>query len=403
MKNIKIYRYGFMETLVYIMFFLLPFTLAVNTLVFNNARIAGIGILNLFYDLVLVLAFIDCMIVPKKYRHVHAVILFYICFAMVHIVKFIWADGAMANFTEWLPNKQYYYLLPLLYLMLTNTKINYRKVAHILIYSSIIICPVSLYMFFTTSYFGMATEQNLSQYAIIGTRFVRMFSVFGSPLNAGPYFALILMIIIYDMDRKKGFVKGLLMLNGICMILTFSRTSFIGFFAVLLYKYISGKNKITAGKILKVTGCILLAGAIIYISSNNGFYFWNKKDIFHNIRFEKWACGWQIIKDNWLLGCNFETSISLFGTWESTLSDNSFLLALSDFGVVFCFAVLGYFLAGTRKYPGSYFLTIIPAVIAGVIFMSLCDFLQVFPGNYILVFFYMYLESNVFYIHGKET
>lgn len=399
--DIKVYRYGLMETLVYTMFFLLPFTLVINTMIFKSARVAGIGILNLFYDLILVLAIIDCIISKKKYKNVHSVLFFYICFAVVHIFKIIWADGSLENFVRWLPNRQYYYLLPLVYLMLSNTKINYRKVARILIYSSIMICPVSLYMFLTTNYFGLATEYNLVQYAIVGTPFVRMFSVFGSPLVAGPYFALILMIIVYEMDIKKCYVKALLALNGVCMIFTFSRTSFISFFVVLFYKYISGKDRSTAKKILKITGGVLLAAVIISLSSSYGAYFWNKRDIIHNIRLEKWYAGWQLIRKNWLLGYNFETRISLFDTWESTLSDNSFLLVLSDFGMIFSFTIFLFILVRTVKTPKTYFLWEAPAIIAGIIFLLLCDFLQVFPGNYILIFFFIYLKQNVFYIRKK--
>lgn len=401
MMDIKVYRYGLMETLVYTMFFLLPFTLVINTMIFKSARVAGIGILNLFYDLILVLAIIDCIISKKKYKNVHSVLFFYICFAVVHIFKIIWADGSLENFVRWLPNRQYYYLLPLVYLMLSNTKINYRKVARILIYSSIMICPVSLYMFLTTNYFGLATEYNLVQYAIVGTPFVRMFSVFGSPLVAGPYFALILMIIVYEMDIKKCYVKALLALNGVCMIFTFSRTSFISFFVVLFYKYISGKDRSTAKKILKITGGVLLAAVIISLSSSYGAYFWNKRDIIHNIRLEKWYAGWQLIRKNWLLGYNFETRISLFDTWESTLSDNSFLLVLSDFGMIFSFTIFLFILVRTVKTPKTYFLWEAPAIIAGIIFLLLCDFLQVFPGNYILIFFFIYLKQNVFYIRKK--
>lgn len=385
------------------MFFLLPFTLVINTMVFKNTRIAGIGILNLFYDLILVLATFDCIISKKKYKHAHSVLFFYICFAVLHIFKIIWADGSLKNFVKWLPNRQYYYLLPLVYLMLSNTKINYRKVARILIYSSIMICPVSLYMFLTTNYFGLATEYNLMQYAIVGTSFVRMFSVFGSPLVAGPYFALILMIIIYEMDTKKWYVKALLALNGGCMIFTFSRTSFISFFAVLFYKYISGKDRSTAKKILEITGGVFLVAAIISTSSSCGVYFWNKRDIIHNIRLEKWCAGWQLIRKNWLLGYNFKARVSLFDTWESTLSDNSFLLVLSDFGMIFFFVIFLYILVRTVKTPKKYLLWEAPAIIAGVIFLLLCDFLQVFPGNYILIFFYVYLEQNAFYIRRKET
>lgn len=392
--KIRINKHGMIEELVYLIFWLLPFILPINTLIFDNKRILGIGVLNLFFDICLLFVFLDSLLNYNKYKNVRHIYFFMVAFFILHVFKFLNSTKGFFNFLEWFPMNQYYYLIPLVMIMLKNKKLNIKKIANELILTSCIICPISIFLFLSNNYFDMVTEINMIAYTIVGTPFTRMFSVFGSPLTAGTYFALIMIILIYSYDSKRVGFKIIFFMNLLCLILTFSRAAFIAFIAVSVYMFLfEGRIKFE-NRILKILIVFILVILGVIFISNTGVYFWDAKDIFHNIRLQKWAAGLIKIKEILMLGDDFKIHISTFGSQETTLSDNSFLLAIGHFGIIFWMIIFVCEFNRLLQKPKNEIKMIMPVIIFGGIIMFLYDFIQMFPGNYILLFLYIFLDNK---------
>ena len=145
---------------------------------------------------------------------------------------------------------------------------------------------------------------------------------------------------------------------------------------------------------------IIVIGTII-ITSDKGAYFW-KGDIFDNVRIGKWLSNISGIFKHWFLGYDFALQISSTGTWESTLSDNSILIALADFGILFwgiisLLELVRY--CKKNEYDKRYFR---PLILAIFVMMILYDFVQVFPCNYIAILIYVYMKRNICNYNAKE-
>lgn len=369
--------------------FLMPFILLLNVLVFKEARIAGIGIANLYLDIVLIVAYIDSILNRKKYADCRYIHFFLTALLFVTVVKGLLSQNDIVG---WLVAKQYYFWLPVVYIALSNKKLETQRIVRLLCLETIVICPLSIVMFLTTNYFGMAKYPDLLKYAIVGLPFARMFSIFGSPLVAGPFFAMISMCLVEQLQDGKTITRVLLCMNFICLILTFSRTALIAFAVFCFVKFASENTLTLFQKILAIVLLVLILAVAISIMIQNGAYFW-KSDLFDNVRFTKWTANFQGIGEHWLLGYDFNINISSGRTWETTLSDNSFLIALADFGIVFwgIVAIIG----GLRFFELSkYFRKKLRPILSVLfIFTFLYDFIQVFPCNYLAILLYLYFKN----------
>lgn len=370
--------------------FLMPFTLLLNVLVFKDARIAGIGVTNLYLDVVLIVAYIDSFLKRTKYPNSIYIHFFIIALLFITAIKVLLSQR---NVVTWLVTRQYYFLLPIVYIALSNKKLNIQKIVRLLCLETIVICPLSIMMFLTTNYFGMATSTDLLAYAIVGLPFARMFSIFGSPLVAGPFFAMISMCLIEQLQDGKPITKILLCMNFICLLLTFSRTALIAFSVFCVVRFASQNSLTLFQKTLAIAALILILTAVIFIMIQKGAYFW-KSDIFNNVRFTKWIANLQGIGEHWLLGYDFNINISAGGTWKTTLSDNSFLIAFADYGIIFCGIMV---IVGALRFaalPKKVRKKLRPILSAILIFTFMYDFVQVFPCNYLAVLLYLYFKNT---------
>lgn len=396
--SIIIKKKRLMEFMIEISFMLLPFTLFLNTFLFNGVKLMGMGVINIFIDITFLLALIDSNLRKKNYKDNFHIFYFFILLLIVTLIK---VSISNSNFSAWFIAKQYYFLVPLVYISLCNKRIDIQKIIRVLCLETVIICPLSIYMFLTKNYFGSVMNEDLLKYDIVGTPFARMFSIFGSPLVAGPFFSLISMILIMQLKDKKIGTKVLLALNCICLVLTFSRAALIALIVFCFVKFVSEKEMSSFKKTISTLMLVIIVIGTIIITSDKGAYFW-KGDIFDNVRIGKWLSNISGIFKHWFLGYDFALQISSTGTWESTLSDNSILIALADFGILFwgiisLLELVRY--CKKNEYDKRYFR---PLILAIFVMMILYDFVQVFPCNYIAILIYVYMKRNICNYNAKE-
>lgn len=224
---------------------LLPFTLFLNTFLFNGVKLMGMGVINIFIDITFLLALIDSNLRKKNYKDNFHIFYFFILLLIVTLIK---VSISNSNFSAWFIAKQYYFLVPLVYISLCNKRIDIQKIIRVLCLETVIICPLSIYMFLTKNYFGSVMNEDLLKYDIVGTPFARMFSIFGSPLVAGPFFSLISMILIMQLKDKK------IGVNALSLLLVFLENYFIVFLqSKKIYIFSS------------IQGIILNASLILYL------------------------------------------------------------------------------------------------------------------------------------------
>ena len=388
-------KVNFVEKIIYILFFFLPFSYLISKTIFKELDILNISLISFIFDIIILIVAVDSLVNRSKYHNISHIWIYYIIFLILNIFKILNQSNGFQGFMESLPVRIYYFLIPLIYIMLKNEKLDLNKISTNLIRSTIIICPLSIYMFLTSNYFGMVDEQLMLVYKIVGTSFSRMFSIFGSPLVAGTFFSIIVILIIYENKYKEFEGKILLLLNFICLILTFSRTAFIVLIIVATLKCFNDDNIKIKNKIICGISIILLAILIIVFSYYKGIYFWNTKDIFHNVRFDKWVSTFSVIKNNILFGSEFILHITSLNTIETTLSDNSFLLFIGYYGIILN-VILAILCINQFVKKDKYIKkTMGPIIICVMLFCLFYDFVQLFPSNYLLIFLYIYTEQLI--------
>ena len=390
--KIKIKKIGFVELGIYCTFLLLPFTLFLNKIVFKDFRIAGIGIVNLMLYVFLCIVFIDSVINKKTYYNRNGIYLFYILFVVLHILKMLQPFNNFNTLYNFINKNQYYYILPLCLLMLNNKKIDFLLLVKIIIYSSLIVSIISIPMFLTSNYYGLASKVELTYYKILGTSFTRMLSIFGSPLTAGTYFAIVFTIIYYVFKFNSLFYILTGGLNLLCMFLTFSKTAIIALMLMFACKYMS-ENKNVLKKLLKIIALIMSLIIIIIFMTNKGIYFWNTNELFHNVRLTKWYSSLNMIKQHIILGNRFDILLNTKGSFETILSDNSFLFAIAIFGLLFWIIILIYVSIYLLKKDKEFKQRLMPIIIMSIIFLFLNDFVQLFPANILLIALYKIVEN----------
>lgn len=390
--KIKIKKIGFVELGIYCTFLLLPFTLFLNKIVFKDFRIAGIGIMNLMLYVFLCIVFIDSVINKKTYYNRNGIYLFYILFVVLHILKMLQPFNNFNTLYNFINKNQYYYILPLCLLMLNNKKIDFLLLVKIIIYSSLIVSIISIPMFLTSNYYGLASKVELTYYKILGTSFTRMLSIFGSPLTAGTYFAIVFTIIYYVFKFNSLFYILTGGLNLLCMFLTFSKTAIIALILMFACKYMS-ENKNVLKKLLKIIALIMSLIIVIIFMTNKGIYFWNANELFHNVRLTKWYSSLNMIKQHIILGNRFDILLNTKGSFETILSDNSFLFAIAIFGLLFWIIILIYVSIYLLKKDKEFKQRLMPIIIMSIIFLFLYDFVQLFPANILLIALYKIVEN----------
>lgn len=390
--KIKIKKIGFVELGIYCTFLLLPFTLFLNKIVFKDFRIAGIGIVNLMLYVFLCIVFIDSVINKKTYYNRNGIYLFYILFVVLHILKMLQPFNNFNTLYNFINKNQYYYIIPLCLLMLNNKKIDFLLLVKIIIYSSLIVSIISIPMFLTSNYYGLASKVELTYYKILGTSFTRMLSIFGSPLTAGTYFAIVFTIIYYVFKFNSLFYILTGGLNLLCMFLTFSKTAIIALMLMFACKYMS-ENKNVLKKLLKIIALIMSLIIIIIFMTNKGIYFWNTNELFHNVRLTKWYSSLNMIKQHIILGNRFDILLNTKGSFETILSDNSFLFAIAIFGLLFWIIILIYVSIYLLKKDKEFKQRLMPIIIMSIIFLFLYDFVQLFPANILLIALYKIVEN----------
>ena len=403
-KSIKIRKKCTIEDMVSCLFLILPYALILNTILFANARIFGIGIVNFLVDIVIFWGLIDSLLRPSKYKHRVYVIPFCATFLILNLLKMLCTHNTISMFYEWFSDNQYYYFLPFVFLLLGNKDINHNAIAKSIVAGSCFVCPLSIYMFVTSRYWGMVSQQDLLVYDIVGVPFARMFSIFGSPNVAGTYFCLVIVYCYCVYGFSKIQIKLLVILNLLCLILTFSKGSMLALIFAFLYNYLYGEKKRDTKKYIRIIVIIAAFLGGIFFLSSRGVYFWQKSEIFNNVRLIKWEAGLRAIVDNWAIGNDFSQHIYSVNTWESTLSDNSFLIYMGYFGIPF-FIFTSIMIVVILKNIGQNKRRLISlALIVAVVLCVVYDFVLMYPVNYMCIelIIYMYHRENVYGSNHKE-
>ena len=107
--SIIIKKKRLMEFMIEISFMLLPFTLFLNTFLFNGVKLMGMGVINIFIDITFLLALIDSNLRKKNYKDNFHIFYFFILLLIVTLIK---VSISNSNFSAWFIAKQYYFLVP---------------------------------------------------------------------------------------------------------------------------------------------------------------------------------------------------------------------------------------------------------------------------------------------------
>ena len=391
---IRFRKRSVIEWMFYIIVAILPYSYLINETILRNIDIGGLSGVSTFIGIFLIFCFFDSLIQSKKYLFRKSIYVYIVIFGILNLIKIIYSNQSLDRIVSWIVANQYYIWIPFFVLSCSNTKLNYKKVVDIVCLNSIIICLISLYSFFTNNYFGLVNNEILLQYDIVGSPYIRMLSLFGSPLVAGTYFAIVL-LLVHSGDFYKLIKYFLFLLNGICLLLTFSKGALIGLILGILYYYLFVVKKNVKNGIKKAIFLLTMIVGGIYLIENS-FYFWDEKEILQNVRITKWIAGIEEIRKHWIIGNDYRMQISSINSFEYTLSDNSFLLSLGQYGI--CFWVNVYFAYYfIPKRVKTFFKSHIYLIVVIGVFFLLYDFIQMYPSNYlsiILLFSYFNLYER---------
>lgn len=360
-----------------------PFVNLITTRVLSGFSPGGVSLLNAIFMVALLLI---CLVRLLDSKHERGALLLYVFAAMLFavLIKML-LQGGTIGLIRWLSQYHYYFFVPLFAFALINSEIPIAVFGRLSIYVSIIVCLLSIYSFFSNNYFGLVSQSVGAEYLIVGTSFMRMMGLFGSPNVAASYYLVMLVICSYETRLKRGVLLSARLLLLICLILTFSRAAAIAlllFYGVRL-AFDGGAGRFRARKLLLPLMLGLLF-VVIPIAVDHGIYFWSfNEDFFNNPRLSKWASGLSIVSDNLLLGIEF-SAIATAGTWETTLSDNSFLLCASGFGLFGCAIFYGGLFRALFHgcWHNMQRLTLLAVTI---ILLFFYDFINFYPVNYILI------------------
>lgn len=388
------------ELVLLALFAMMPFSLYVNSVLLNGFSVAGVSAVNALTMLVLALCTINSLW-TANYKSIEAYSAFMasLFFLLALLFKLFFQGGAEEAY-GWIRQCQYYLLTPLMLFVVSNIKMPLSKVVNLLLLVSIPVCFVSLYSFVSSDYFDLIPYETMEEYAIVGTSFCRMMGTFGSPNVAGCYYAIMLILVIFMRDEKRGLAaKESSVLRAIqfslltvCLILSFSRMALIGF-SIGVFIYIvtnkSSRKKAVRGPLAG----ILFAGIIvilIIVLMNSGAYFWGISDFVNNPRLEKWAAFFKNY-GNWIiLGSPIGQYIVSDGT---TLSDSSLLLLVGFIGLIPAIIYIALFLRPviTPCRMGSKYMA---AVVMLLVFVLLSDFISLYPSAYMAIIMLRALDKH---------
>ena len=89
----------------------------------------------------------------------------------------------------------------------------------------------------------------------------------------------------------------------------------------------------------------------------------------------------------------FDILLNTKGSFETILSDNSFLFAIAIFGLLFWIIILIYVSIYLVKKDKEFKQRLMPIIIMSIIFLFLYDFVQLFPANILLIALYKIVEN----------
>ena len=89
----------------------------------------------------------------------------------------------------------------------------------------------------------------------------------------------------------------------------------------------------------------------------------------------------------------FDILLNTKGSFETILSDNSFLFAIAIFGLLFWIIILIYVSIYLLKKDKEFKQRLMPIIIMSIIFLFLYDFVQLFPANILLIALYKIVEN----------
>ncbi|ENQ3078304.1 O-antigen ligase family protein [Bacillus cereus] len=297
--------------------------------------------MNGIYFVLYICLFISIIIkmVEKNFRLssqiwvvIYSVFLFYLILG-VKLMDLASVEQAI----KFLVDNNYYITGFLLFLYVYISDMRILPMLKTVFASSVIVNIVSLILFFRNNYFGMVDYNTLVNYAIVGTKFSRLMSIFASPNVAGFYYITVIVFLISNITLlKKLYIKpliyGHILLLTCSLLLTFSRAAYIvGAIIVLGYLIFFIRKRVTTKLLLMFVVVVIMPLVLPLIYSK--FYFFNKDYILNDPRLYKWVVGVEFFKKSPIIGSSLNTNIS-YGNWGETFSDNQFLKWLIQFGLV---------------------------------------------------------------------
>jgi O-antigen ligase len=173
-----------------------------------------------------------------------------------------------------------------------------------------------------------AGEYNLSK---------RIYSTFFNPNVFGFYINLIILLTIDKLDFNKINLNCLVIISGlICLILTFSRTSWISLIAALIVVSIFDKKYIKYALMISIL--IFGTDALLGIGRANPLKAVEDSSFLY--RFEVWKTCIEIIKDNFVTGIGFGTLFKHVGDYSIVVSNkiehshNLYLQIFTETGIL---------------------------------------------------------------------
>lgn len=153
-----------------------------------------------------------------------------------------------------------------------------------------------------------AAEYNLSK---------RIYSTFFNPNVFGFYINLIILLTIEKLDLNKINLNFLVIISGlICLILTFSRTSWISLIAALIVVSLFDRNYLKYALIISV----VIFGADTLLGIGRADPLKAVEDSSFLYRLEVWKTCIEIIKDNFVTGIGFGTLFKHVGDYSNVIS-----------------------------------------------------------------------------------
>ncbi len=190
-----------------------------------------------------------------------------------------------------------------------------EKIKRLALIVSIIVFALGIIQYFNPGFAIPSKWVDKSEYNLSK----RIYSTFFNPNVFGFYANFILLLSCENLDFKKINLEWASFAGGvICLILTFSRTSWVSIIAALIIASLFNKKYLKYAVIISIA--IFTADALMGVGRANPIKSIEDSSILY--RMEVWKASIEIIKDNFISGIGFGTLSRHIANYSSTVSTN---------------------------------------------------------------------------------